>query len=454
MKIKAFATLVVLSSGLFAVTFASPAVAHAATSAHSMQKSVIILNGEVFSIQYKFVGASPATTYMPIYYVQQLINKVLGIDSSSDVWNGKEHTWSLTVSSATPSELSSGSGAKISVNGTVIEDAPTIVDVDPASGVQTTFMPIWYVQQLLNQILDLTSGTDVWNGGASTPTWTITTTATGSQETQSSMATAMWNVLDAASWDVNSHPSISDSGITPSSTVPATAGDVATWLEDWAANSKGYDAHPYNNDNDISYRPWSLQYEASQDAFTWANINGLFQGTSLSQSSSLVSSSNATTIISNLKWWVNGYKTLSNGWVELHIPFYSNYENWQNVASGAFTQSQYDQLMTDIDTYYDQLEIKPSGSELSVKLPDASSRNLVWQVVDGTYAWGYSHGTSGTGYHGGNTLSVTNKGPGISIRLASLNYEAQGTVIDYTNSSGELNFGKPYDTANLQFPNG
>ncbi|WP_436664555.1 hypothetical protein ACOALA_20655 (plasmid) [Alicyclobacillus acidoterrestris] len=451
MKIKsAIAALVTLSGTLSLTSMLQPTTALAANAQHKMQKSEIVLNGKVFSTEYTFVGGSPATTYMPIYYVQQLINKMLGTDSSSDVWNGINHTWTITTdSSASTDNVDTG----IIVNGKAFEKAPILVDVNPSSGQPTTFMPIWYVQQLLNQLLNLSTGTDKWNGGATIPTWTISTSATGSQLTQSQMASAIWNVLNSASWDVNSHPSESDAGVTPSSTVPVTAGDVATWLADWASKSKGYDAHPYNDDSDVSYQPWSLKYEASQDAYTWAKINGLYQGTSVTSASSIISSGDKNALINNLKWWVNGYKSVSGGWTQLHLPFYSHYETWQLVSSGSFTQAQYDQMMTDDTTYFDQVEVKPSGSNFLVKLPDSSSRKIVWQVVDGSYTWGYSHGTSGTGFFGGNTLTVPNKGPGLTIFSASLNYQAQGSLIAYISKNGSLDLSNPYDVTDLQTPN-
>lgn len=159
-------------------------IAYASTASPKMTKAKIILNGAMFSEPYKFVGGNPQTTYMPIYYVQQLINKALNIQSSADMWNGNLKTWKLSVSNKTTKVISNGSGTAIYINGTVIEDAPTKAAVDPSSGKPTTFMPIWYVQQLLNQVLGLNSTTDVWDGSASTPTWTITTqasaTSTGS----------------------------------------------------------------------------------------------------------------------------------------------------------------------------------------------------------------------------------------------------------------------------------
>ncbi|MFD1674132.1 hypothetical protein [Alicyclobacillus fodiniaquatilis] len=453
MKLKKLSyTLFALSSTVSLTMMLEPSSAMAASSLHKMQKSEIVLNGKVFSNQYKFVGGSPTTTYMPVYYVQHLINSALEITSTNDVWNGTTHTWSLTVTDKTPKIISKGNGAAITLNGTTIENAPIITDVDPSSGKETTFMPIWYVQQLLNQLLNLSSGTDKWNGGAATPTWTITTKATDNTESQSDMATQMWSVLNASSWDVNSHPSPSAVGVTPSSTDPVTAGDIATWLADWAAQAKGYNDHPYNDDSDVSYQPWSLKYEASQDAYTWAKINGLYQGTSVTNANSSITTSESAAVISNLKWWINGYKNLSGGWTQLHLPFYSNYENWQNVASGAFSQSQYDENMTDTTTYYDELEVKQSGSNVLVKLPNAQKSNVVWQVVDGTYTWGYSHGTSGAGFYGGDTLTVPTNGPGIGIRIASLNFDAQGAVIDYVGQEQNIDFSKPFSVENGQYP--
>ncbi|SFV03726.1 hypothetical protein [Alicyclobacillus macrosporangiidus] len=402
----------------------------------------IYLNGQDVTNPVHTTAVDPSskqpTTFLPIYYAMQVLNK-LGIQSA---WDG--HTWSLTVPSSITVNLdnpaTSPNQMSIAINGKVVQTAPKLVAKDPASGQDTTFIPIWYLSQVLNR-LGISS---TWDG----TNWRLTQTK---PVTQQDMANAMWQVLNATTWDVNSHPSMSDAGVNPTN-APVTAGDVATWLGDWASKAKGYVAHPYNNSSDMSYRPWSLQYEASQDPYTWATINGLYQGTSVSSGSSVITSADESTILANLRWWVTGYKTTSDGWVQLHLPFYSHYNEWQLVLGNVLTQAQYNQMMADDTTYFDEVKVKQSGSNLLVALPDASKSNLAWQVGDGSYTWGYSHGPSGQGFYGGITLTVPNKGPGLTIRMASLNADAHGLTIAYVNTDGGLVYGQPYDIMDLQYP--
>lgn len=102
------------------------------------------------------------TTYMPIWYVMQLLN-TLGIKST---WNG--HDWHLNTSlTLNLVNIKAGTGStSIYLNGTLVQRVNTKAEIDPSTNRATTYMPIWYVQQMLNR-LGLTS---TWNG----TTWTVT----------------------------------------------------------------------------------------------------------------------------------------------------------------------------------------------------------------------------------------------------------------------------------------
>lgn len=159
-------------------------IAQAATSLtpqHNLQKAVFTLNGIKISEPYRFTFGG--TTYVPVFYVQQMVNQALGIESKSDVWDGANHTWKISASGVTPKLITHGTGTMIYVNGTMVEQVPALVDVDPASGKSTTYMPVWYVQQLINQVLKLSSKSDVWNGSAMPATWSITTSTQSSDGT-------------------------------------------------------------------------------------------------------------------------------------------------------------------------------------------------------------------------------------------------------------------------------
>ncbi|MFB5193150.1 hypothetical protein [Alicyclobacillus fastidiosus] len=428
-------------TGLLGIQIVSATTAMASTSSHKMQLSKIVLNGHTVSTQYKFVGGAPVTTYMPVYYVQQLINKVLGTDTSTDVWNGTEHTWTLTVPRVTPSKISSGSGSAISVNGTVIEAAPTIVDVDPSSGQQTTFMPIWYVQQLLNQILNLSPGTDTWNGGTSTPTWMLTTTATGSSESQSSMANAMWKVFNSTSYDIHTHSTMEQAGVTPTN-APVTAEQVADWVKDWAVKSKGYTLSGDIDDNGKIYAkggtwiPFSLQYESSTDPYTWAKENDLFQGTNVSLPSSVISSSDASKISSNLSWWLNGFKFV-NGVVHLHVPMYGNYQQYVGEVEAEGTSiSDYRSALADGANYIDKATATITNGTLNLTLPSltASFSRSAWEVDARGFSYGWNGASTLSNSLGGVTLHIplNNNVPGFTLNIKSTKANLTGYALGYT----------------------
>ena len=162
-----------------------PAPKAMASTGVVMQQSEIIVNGSHFSNQDKFVYNG--TTYMPIWYIMQAL-KALGLEAS---WNGNTHTWS--IGSPTGFRTSSfhgfgGSGvvklynsSNSSLMTTVETGINTQVHVDPASGVETTFFPIYDIQVILG---DLGMVTDNWNGSGSVGVWTIgnqAVAATGSQ---------------------------------------------------------------------------------------------------------------------------------------------------------------------------------------------------------------------------------------------------------------------------------
>jgi len=123
----------------------------------------VLLNGESMNVPGLVRNdGGTLTTYMPIWYVMQML-KPLGITST---WTGKD--WFLTQAGqpnlANPSV---GSGSiNIYLNGTMVQKVNTVAAPDPSTNRPTTYMPIWYVMQLLNR-LGLHSG---WNG----TTWTIT----------------------------------------------------------------------------------------------------------------------------------------------------------------------------------------------------------------------------------------------------------------------------------------
>ncbi|QSO52704.1 hypothetical protein JZ785_01845 [Alicyclobacillus curvatus] len=102
------------------------------------------------------------TTYMPIYYLMNLLNS-LGVKST---WNGQQ--WNLTTSTQVDvSNIHAGTGdTSIYVNNTLVQKANALIASDPSSGKPTTYLPIWYLMQLMKR-MGLQS---TWNG----TTWNVT----------------------------------------------------------------------------------------------------------------------------------------------------------------------------------------------------------------------------------------------------------------------------------------
>ncbi|MCY0887621.1 MAG: hypothetical protein OWQ59_04105, partial [Alicyclobacillaceae bacterium] len=141
-----------------------------------MQKSEIVVNGKPFSSQDKFVY--DGTTYMPIWYIMQAL-KALGLEAN---WNGNTHTWSIGTPTndglGDPVAHGFGGPGKVDIYSSSNPSLPSLVEdnvnlqvhVDPASGVKTTFFPIYDIQVILT---DLGMTTDNWNDSGSVGVWTI-----------------------------------------------------------------------------------------------------------------------------------------------------------------------------------------------------------------------------------------------------------------------------------------
>ena len=130
----------------------------------------ILLNGRKMPSPKAFTFQN--TTYMPIFYVHNVLSAV-NIKSSWD-GSGKVQTWTLTAAGGQNAGLSldakSGS-VNVVVNGAKEEQhVVRVVLKDPYSGVYTTYIPIWYIQQILNSL----GVANAWNGSPGVKTWNFT----------------------------------------------------------------------------------------------------------------------------------------------------------------------------------------------------------------------------------------------------------------------------------------
>ena len=118
----------------------------------------LMFDGKLQSVVPAFVKNQ--TTYMPIWYVMHLLDG-LGFTSS---WSGQK--WQLTTTGSSALKLKPVSQnpkeTGIYLDGTLVQNAPTVAATDPSTGRATTYMPIWYVMQLLNQV----NIPSQWNGKA------------------------------------------------------------------------------------------------------------------------------------------------------------------------------------------------------------------------------------------------------------------------------------------------
>ncbi len=137
---------------------ASPVAAFASVKPPSMTEKVLAFNQKIVSKPYGFVYKG--TTYLPIWYMMQALDK-LKIRST---WAA--HSWSLTPpgkGKLNTGNVKAGSGSgSIYVNGQLVQRVNQVTARDPNSGRQTTYMPVWYIMQVL-QRLHVNSK---WNGTA------------------------------------------------------------------------------------------------------------------------------------------------------------------------------------------------------------------------------------------------------------------------------------------------
>jgi hypothetical protein len=243
------------------------------------------------------------------------------------------------------------------------------------------------------------------------------------------MAKAMWAMFDAKTWDVYTHPTMAEAGVTPTSAT-VTAGDVATWLADWARHALGYVDQGYGT-TAPAFHWFRMAYEASPNPFTWGQIYGLYDDTGVTSPTQTLSTSQAQTVLSNLQWWLNGYKVLPDGAYQLHIPLYSHYNEYADEvnAQSAYTLGDYEAVLTEDAKFYDQVTLQQSGADWLLTLPSTqgSPTNVVWSAYYGHWSYGYNGGPSGVGDYGGTTISIPFKSRvGLSIALYSLDENAFG----------------------------
>ncbi len=194
MKSKKWITAV----GAFALiaTMTAPTFAAASTvkEGHfTLKKTSVVVNGKTTYMPYVFAAKDPnsgvMTTFIPIWYIMQVINHVGGDHAA---WDGNFKTrgeGALTVTDNNGKVSLAIHGKKglasIIVNGATVESGvPNFPVKDPNSGKLTSFFGLYYAEKLL----DAMGFSNVWNG--TSHVWTITppsgNTTAGTQKATSS----------------------------------------------------------------------------------------------------------------------------------------------------------------------------------------------------------------------------------------------------------------------------
>jgi hypothetical protein len=450
------ATMVALSAAPMLAT-------HAMAATYTRGNTVIEWNGTTLLHAVHLVAVDPwsheSTSWLPVYYLNEAMQKA----GFTAAWDGTTGTWSLTVpstygmppdvSNAPSSQATNPSNMAIALNGTVVAYAPRLVAPDPYSDVETTYIPIYYVMQVMTRV----GMTPTWNG----LDWDVVTTSVGATDpatsrgsssdalSQKLVATTLWTQLNGL-WDAAYHPTMSAAGVLPT-TAPATAGDVAQWMADWASHALGYVDYNQNGVNS-RFRYWSLDYVASQNPYTWASINGLYENTDIQRSEDLLNTRDWDTIQKNLQWWLHGGETLADGKIELHVPLYSRYNAWKLISGNVMTRAQYDTMLTDDIEAYDAITVQREGANLLVTLPNTQSLDLAWTVTGGSRwaGYGYQGGSSGAGDWGGLTLTVPDNGSFLGFDMASMNANADGLEFGIPVTGGTPNTTYTLDGSDLQ----
>lgn len=147
---------VIMASAMIQPVFSTMDMA-AMASAYQPYPTHLYIDGVLVSSPKHIVAKDPwgkkRTSWVPIYYLQQGLNQN-GVEST---WNGRDLTlippsgWTVKQTSIPqPRALQKGQ-MDFMVDGTQFAIAPTIVTADPASGIQTTYIPIYYAKQFLSK---------------------------------------------------------------------------------------------------------------------------------------------------------------------------------------------------------------------------------------------------------------------------------------------------------------
>ncbi len=255
-RLKQLSRLLVASLAL-ASSFSAgvPALAKV-TQVHSVTQKRIEVDGKLFAHPYSFVHNS--TTYMPIWYMMQLLDTL----HIGNKWNGVAKGWFMMAPHVSLSRAIgiSHHNTGIYLNGKLVGDAPTVVYHYPGSNEFTTFMPIVSIIRVLN-LLDIHS---TWKNG----TWNlvIPTSLSGSDSskvpmggsTNKGVATGLQSGSSQPGGMGTEAPAAPGSGGSSSGTIPSSVPQPSIVQQGGALTIDGQ-----------SVPSVSLSNHAQSDQFMW-----------------------------------------------------------------------------------------------------------------------------------------------------------------------------------------
>ncbi|MCL6445386.1 MAG: hypothetical protein K6T83_18325 [Alicyclobacillus sp.] len=461
MKLNAWkAALALSATGALALAPLAWADTQSSQASYKYYPTVIVVNDVPQSTPEHIVAVDPfgggngqATSFLPIYYVDKALAQ-LGIQAS---WDGGKGVLNLiapdSVKVSYPTNVKSvpitSNTMVIQVNGKPVIYAPRITYQDYGAKNETTFVPIYYLEQALGT-MDVQTN---WQNGSEWDMTLESVAASSNQpvtyETQQQMADAMWELFDhlpqiqpqhltgglpsqpsvyyPGPGVVVDYPTMQQVGVTVNPNAPVTAGQVATWLADWAAYAVPWIGRVAPPDNVQEF----LASQTSSDPFTWAMQNDLFDDTGITSSNAQLTTAEAQTVLSNLQWWLDGYKE-QNGVYTLHAPIGGG----GNPHDPSWNQKEY-AASTEM---YDQIRMWLVGNQVNLELPNGAPENIKFYV----YGNGITYGLSSNPLEneGGTTLSFRNPNSYPPYTFANQN---PGLYISARGQSGGFPVGVQYN---------
>lgn len=327
--------LAVLSTAaaLGGVTAAVMPTASAGTY-YSPYKTHIVLNGkdsnDPFHIVVKEYPTAEPTSWLPIWYLFNVLNQ-LGIQSdwSGQSWNLKLPD-SLSADLSNPSTSHASGNIAIEINGTTVQYAPRIAYKDPGGTEATSYVPIWYVMQVMQRLGVKYS----WDG----TTWGMTTTFAAPQLNKADLAMDFANAVNIPA---------NSNGTNPYDDVSAADWPYVNAVQkffqaDSATHFGATDASTLNM-LDHAYQMYvgipddHMAWNAGGSLTAWANVFQLNKGLSVGN----LMASEESTVKFNLTSLLNGYSKDADGTFHLWFVPYDAYVFSQNPKVTSNFTSQY-----------------------------------------------------------------------------------------------------------------